>query len=303
MRFIPFAMAAAVALAAPLAAHAAEESQPLVDAAWLKVHQKDADLVVLDIRDNIGKTDLGAKPYIANAVLAPYETAGWRTRVDGVPGQVPPVAQISALIGNLGISNEDHVVIVPWGSSSSDFGTATRVYWTFKYLGDNNVSILDGGWRQYDAAGGARAAQPAKRAPATFVADVQPDLRATTADVKAALKNGTPLIDARPTAQFEGKVKSPADRVAGTLPGAKSLPNSNFYSAKYAHYADLKTIAELAKKVGLTKNEKSISFCNTGHLATVDWFAFHEILGDKNATMYDGSMAEWTKDPSRPVVQ
>ena len=111
----------------------------------------------------------------------------------------------------------DHVVIVPWGTDSSDFGTATRVYWTFKYLGDNNVSILDGGWRQYDAAGGARAATPARRAPATFVAHVQPQLRATTADVEAALGNGTPLIDARPTAQFEGKVKSPADRVAGTL--------------------------------------------------------------------------------------
>jgi len=257
--------------------------------------------VLLDIRDNVEKTDLGDKPYIANAVIAPYETAGWRTKVDGVPGQVPPVDQISALIGKLGISNDDHVIIVPWGTDSSDFGTATRVYWTFKYLGDDNVSILDGGWRQYDAAGGARAVAPASPAPVTFVAHVQPQLRATTQDVQQALKDGTPLVDARPTAQYEGKVKSPADRVAGTLPGAKSLPNSELYSAKYARFAKPETIAALAQKVGLKSGEKNIEFCNTGHLATVDWFAFHEILGDKNATMYDGSMSEWTRDPSHPV--
>lgn len=302
MRFAPFALALAVAVAAPLAAQAAEKSQPLVDTAWLTAHQNDKDVVVLDIRDNVAKTDLGEKPYIANAAVAPYETAGWRTKVDGVPGQVPPTDQISALIGKLGISNKDHVVIVPWGTDSSDFGTATRVYWTFKYLGDNNVSILDGGWRQYAAADGDRVAKPASRTPTTFVADVQPQLRATTAEVQAALKNGTLLVDARPPAQYEGKVKSPADRVAGTLPGAKNLPNSEFYSAKYAKFASPQTIAALSQKLGLKDGEKNITFCNTGHLATVDWFAFHEILGNKNAIMYDGSMSEWTKDPSRPVV-
>ena len=87
------------------------------------------------------------------------------------------------------------------------------------------------------------------------------------------------------------------------MPGARSLPNSDFYSAKYARFADPRTVAALAKKLGLKKDAKNVAFCNTGHLATVDWFAFHEILGDKNATMYDGSMSEWTKDPGRPVVQ
>lgn len=300
MRFAPIAIVFAMAIATPLAANAAE-SQPLVDTAWLKAHQNDKDVVLLDIRTDVAKTDLGDKPYIANAVVAPYDTAGWRTTVDGVPGQVPPVDQISATIGKLGITNKDHVVIVSWGTDSTDFGGATRVYWTFKYLGDDNVSILDGGWRQYDAAGGARVATPATRAPASFAADVQPQLRATTADVEAALKDGTPLIDARPVDQYEGKVKSPVDRVAGTIPGAISLPNSDFYNATYARFAKSDAIASLTQKAGLKKDEKEIAFCNTGHWASVAWFGLHEVLGDKNATMYDGSMAEWTKDPNRPV--
>lgn len=301
MRSALLATALTASLVAPAAAGAA--NQPLVDTAWLTAHRDDGDVVIIDIRDNVENTDLGDKPYIAEAVVAPYEKAGWRTTVDGVPGQVPPAEEISATIGKLGISATDHVVIVPWGTDSSDFGTATRVYWTFKYLGDNNVSILDGGWRQYDAAGGPRAAAPASRPAVTFIANVQPRLRATTADVEAALRDGSSLIDGRPTAQFEGKAKSPAVRVAGTLPGAVSLPNSDFYSADHARFAKPEAVAALADKVGLKADGKTIAFCNTGHLASVVWFGFSEILGDKNASLYDGSMSEWTRDPNRPVVQ
>ena len=37
-----------------------------------------------------------------------------------------------------------------------------------------------------------------------------------------------------------------------------------------------------------------IAFCNTGHWATLDWFVMSELLGNKDARMYDGSMLEWT---------
>ena len=139
-------LAAAVMVAVPVFAHAAEVT-PLVTAEWLKSQAGDENLVIVDIRDDIEKTDLGELPYLANAVVAPYGSAGWRTEVDGVPGQIPAEEQIAGLIGGLGIDGDDHVVIVPWGTDSSEFGGATRVYWTFKYLGHDDVSILDGGWR------------------------------------------------------------------------------------------------------------------------------------------------------------
>ncbi len=56
------------------------------------------------------------------------------------------VEQISNLIGSLGIGNQDHVVLIPYGTSSSKMGTATRIYWTFKVLGHDKVSILTAGW-------------------------------------------------------------------------------------------------------------------------------------------------------------
>lgn len=300
MRFASLAAAAIVVLAAPFVAQAAEVT-PLVTADWVKANVGNENVVVLDIRDKVAETDLGELPYIANAVVAPYATAGWRTEVDGVPGQIPPVEQVAALIGSLGIDGDDHVVIVPWGTDSSEFGGATRVYWTFKYLGHDAVSILDGGWRQYDAVGGERVAAAATPVAVEFPYSVRDEMRATTADVVAALADGTKLVDGRPEEQFLGQSKSPVVRIEGTIPGARNLPHSKFYRADYASFALPETVAALTQSVGLGTDEKSIVFCNTGHWASVAWFALHEIGGNKNTAMYDGSMAEWASDPARPI--
>lgn len=300
MRIAQLTFALAVGFAAPAFAQSSD-IRPLVDAGWVKANSGKDDVVILDIRDKVAETDLGDKPYIANAVVAPYASAGWRTEVNGIPGMLPPLDQITKLIGDLGIDNDDHVVIVPWGTDSTEFGGATRVYWTFKYLGHDEVSILDGGWRQYDAAGGERIAEPVKPEPAKFDYELQEDLLATTAEVEAALKAGTKLIDGRPAEQYEGKSKSPVVRIEGTIPGAVNLKHSDLYSAEYASFAQPETLKTLSEAIGLAGGQENITFCNTGHWASVPWFALHEILGNEKTSMYDGSMAEWAADPARPV--
>lgn len=296
MRSLLIAVTAAAVFATPAFA------QPLVDAQWLIENGANENVVVVDIRADIEGTDLGELPYVANAVVAPYNTAGWRTEIDGVPGKIPAVEDIASLIGGLGIDNGDHVVIVPWGTNSSEIGGATRVYWTFKYLGHDGVSILDGGWRQYDAVGGARIAEPITPQPVVFEVALQENLLATTDEVLEALRNGTSLVDGRPLEQFLGQTKSPVVAALGTIPGSINIPHSEFYSSEFARFAQPETVEALVAAVGLGSNEANISFCNTGHWASVAWFGLSEILGNKQSSMYDGSMSEWTQDPSRPVL-
>jgi len=300
MRIVATSLALAI-LGSAVPAVAQDAVKPLVDAAWVKENSGKDNVVVIDIRDKVAETELGDKPYLANAVVAPYASAGWRTEVQGIPGMLPPVEDLAKLIGDLGIDNDDHVVIVPWGTDSTEFGGATRVYWTFKYLGHDQVSILDGGWRQYDAAGGERVAEAAKQEPATFTVELNDKIRATTADVETALKDGTKLVDGRPTEQYEGKSKSPIVRAEGTLPGAVNIKHSDFYSAENAVFSTPETVKALSEAVGLAADQQNIVFCNTGHWASVAWFGLSEVLGNKNTRMYDGSMAEWTSDPARPI--
>ena len=51
----------------------------------------------------------------------------------------------------------------------------------------------------------------------------------------------------------------------------------------------------------IEQDADEIAFCNTGHWASVAWFGLSEILGNKKTKLYDGSMADWTSDESRPV--
>lgn len=298
MRIASMALALVIGVASSARA---DNASPLVDVEWVKANAAQETVVILDIRDGIEGTDLGSEPYIEGAVVAPYGSAGWRTEIDGVPGMLPPVNEVARLIGSLGIDNDDHVVIVPWGTDSTEFGSATRVYWTFKYLGHDAVSILDGGWRQYDAAGGPRSAEPAQPQSAEFSYKLRDDLLATTEEVTAALEAGVKLVDGRPAEQFEGRAKSPVVQTKGTIPGAVNIQHSALYSAEYALFARPETVRTLAEAVGLGAEEENITFCNTGHWASIAWFGLSEVLGNKNTSMYDGSMAAWAADPSRPV--
>jgi thiosulfate/3-mercaptopyruvate sulfurtransferase len=50
----------------------------------------------------------------------------------------------------------------------------------------------------------------------------------------------------------------------------------------------------MMKTVGLNSGKEIIDYCNTGHLASGLWFVTHEIVGDKKARLYDGSIVEYS---------
>lgn len=277
---------------------------PLVSASWLKSKLADPSLIVLDVRpqDQAGGEAGFAKGHVPGAVFADYATAGWRTTVKGVPGMLPPIRDLEALIGSLGIGKGKHVVIVAAGRDATDFGAATRVYWTFKVVGHDAVSILDGGWRAWTAdAANPIATGPATPKPAKFTAAFRPKLVADADDVTRAAANGVPLIDARPRPQYLGTAKSPVVKAAGTIPGAVNIENTQFYDGRIGAFSTRETIAAVLEKAGVKAEGGAITFCNTGHWASVAWFGLSEVLGNKQTRLYDGSMADWTAGPSRPV--
>ena len=280
-------------------------AEPLISVDWLKSNLSNEKLIILDIRNKIdgGSKDAFEVSHIPTAVYSNYLEDGWRTTVDGIVGKLPPLKDLEILIGGLGINNDSHVIVVPGGVSSTDFGSASRVYWTFKVLGHNNVSILDGG---YAAWIGQLPTQietgTVNPTTAIFKADFQSKYLATTEDVVNALANNSSvLVDARPEEQFLGKSKSGKALAAGTIPGSFNLQQQTLVEDNTSFFKDAITVAQLVKEVGIESKEGEIVFCNTGHWATVAWFALSEVLGHDNVKNYDGSMVEWTADPARPL--
>ncbi len=278
-------------------------AQALVNTTWLRQHLNDTNLVVIDVFDDDQRTQFAAE-HIPGARIADFTHDGWRAKVGAAPGMLPPIKDAEKLIGSFGIDNHSHVVLVPGGRDKGDFNASARVYWTFKALGHDDVSILEGGDKAWfaDRSNPVATGPAAPTQPRTFVAHFRPEYLATREEVKDALRTGdVQLVDARPPAQYEGKVKSPVDRVAGTLPGAVNVPAEQLVTADGTRRADATIVDRLIVKAGAKTAGKQIAFCNTGHLAAGTWFLLHEIKGNNQAKLYAGSMSDWTSDPALPV--
>lgn len=300
--FVAAGLSALVTLGATFTASAAE-TQPLVSVSWLKQHLNDQNLLVLDIRSAIDGG--GAKAYeeahIPRSVHSDYDKAGWRVTRNDVPFMLPTVAELEKLIGDIGIDETTHVVVVPAGVSFTDFGSAARTYWTLKVVGVPNVSILDGGVAAWKAAGLPLENGVKKPSPTIFAATLNEKLLSRLEDVTTSetVKNAT-LLDARPASFFNGKEKAPAAKAYGHIPGAVNLDSASFYDAATNKLKPRAELAALAAQ--LPAQGPVIAYCNTGHWAATDWFVLHELLGRKDVSLYDGSMVEWTAKATRPIA-
>jgi thiosulfate/3-mercaptopyruvate sulfurtransferase len=295
------ALAAIMTLGATFTASAAPAAQPMVSVEWLKAHLSDKDVVVLDIRSAIdgGGAKAYAEGHVPGSVHSDYDKAGWRVTRNNVPFMLPTVAELEKLIGDVGIDEDKHVVVVPAGVSFTDFGSAARTYWTLKVVGLKNVSILDGGVAAWRAAGLPLESGDNKPSATIFTANVDKSLLAQGSEVEAIeSKGGATLIDARPASFFFGKEKAPNASAYGHIPGALNLDSASYYESASNR---LKPKAELAALSAQVPAGPAVSYCNTGHWAATDWFVLHELLGRADVRLYDGSMVEWTADANRPV--
>lgn len=285
----------------------AADVAPLVEADWLAERLGDEDLVVLDVRSGIdegGDRDSFEAAHIPGSVYSSYTEAGWRVTRNEVSGLLPSVSSLESLIGGLGIDNDDTVVIVPAGTGATDFGSAARVYWTFKVLGHDEVAILDGGFagwltQEQEVASGVITPPDA----ADFQGELDATLIATTEEVQAARETQAQLVDARPADYFRGETQSPAATAPGTIPGARNLPYHRLLTQRQqAWYLDDEVLGARINATELDREVPTVAFCNTGHWAAIDWFVLSEVAGFDQVRLYDGSMAEWTRGEDLPLA-
>lgn len=299
---IPAIVLLALTLVVP-ATSFARDFGPLVSVDWLAASLDADDLVVVDVRSAIDGSDREdfEAGHIPGAVYSSYTGAGWRQTSDGVPGLLPEVEDLEHLIGGLGIDNDTDVVIVPAGVGSTDFGSAARIYWTFRVLGHDRVAILNGGHRAWVEGGHDVETGWNEAEPAEFAADFRPELIADADAVEEARQAGVQLVDNRPAEQYLGREAHPAARAAGTIPGARNLEQQKLTHEGTAFMIDDETLGALMAEAGIEDGGRTITFCNTGHWAAIGWFALSEIAGHDNVAMYDGSMVDWSRDENRPL--
>ena len=275
----------ALGLGLPMAAVATPEGwSPLLEPAGLAG--------LLEAEDNIrivhvsGDFEAG---HIPGAAFSAY--SAWRGGPAN-PGALLDPETYATEAARLGIDTDTPVVIVHSGANPSDMGTAARVYWTLKSLGVQDLALLNGGFAAW-----AEADLPVSTTPGTieqsdFTGNWHEDWYISTAEVADLVDSGEArLIDSRPQGFFEGIAWSIAR--PGTVRGAENVEFADFFDGNRMVNPD--RAREIAFANGLEDAPITVSFCNTGHWAALNWFALSELAGIENTRLYAESMAEYAQ--------
>ena len=219
-------------------------------------------------------------------------------------GRVPPPdSLLESRLRALGLSNARPVLVV---GAPGGWGEEGRVAWNLLYWGADEVWLLDGGfpsWRT-DPARPVESGEVRKVAPGNFVLDVRPERRIETRELKAAADAaGASLLDARTPAEFAGETMAGQKR-GGHIPGARLVPAKSLYGSdgRYVGAEELERLAGLGPPTTKGSRDRPITYCTGGVRSALLAVLLEARLGVVAAN-YDGSLWEWSADPSLPLVK
>lgn len=229
-----------------------------------------------------------AAGHIPGAAYSPYEN--WRGGPSN-PGALLPELEYELEAARVGVDEDIPVVLVHSGANQTDMGTAARVYWTLKSLGVQDLALLNGGFAAWQEAQLPVSTTPAEIEESGFMAEWSDEWYISTSEVVALVDAGEArLLDSRPKGFFEGITWSIAR--PGTVRGAENLEYGDFFEGN--RMVSPERAREIAEAKGLADAPITVSFCNTGHWAALNWFALSELAGIENTRLYAESMAEYT---------
>ncbi|XP_062387565.1 3-mercaptopyruvate sulfurtransferase [Sardina pilchardus] len=205
---------------------------------------------------------------------------------------LPSETEFAAYVGNLGISNDTHVIVY----DTSDFGgfAAPRVWWMFRFFGHESVSVLNGGMKNWLNEGHPVSSEYSKPERADF--------RSTTTNsswVKTyedVLQNVSTkqfqVVDARANGRFRGIEPEPRPTTEpGHIPGTINMPFPNFMDSAGLE-KDPEELARMFQQAGVDLKKPFWVTCGSGVTACHIALAAH-LCGHPGVSLYDGSWSEW----------
>ena len=273
----------------------------LIDPTTLASFLADEQWIVVDCRFDLTDAAKGEQLYLESHIPgAQYahlerDLSAAKTGTNG-RHPLPSVDQMRERFGALGIAPRKQVV-----AYDADSGMyAARLWWMLRYMGHDQVAVLDGGFARWVREGRAVRGGRERSVPATFTGTPRGEWRL---DAKAVLEGlddpARVLVDARAEPRFRGETE-PLDKKAGHIPGAQNF----FFQRNLADDKTFKSPAALREEwatvLGATIPDQVVMYCGSGVTACHNLLAL-ELAGLPGARLYPGSWSEWSSDPSRPI--
>jgi len=272
------------------ASHPFSQEPPiLVSPQWLNDHQKDANVVIVQV--NFMKIDY-VEEHIAGAR---YLWPGWLAP-DSPEGAMnePDLTKASEIIGALGISNSSHVILC---HVRNEVSPTARMFLTFEYLGmKGKVSFLNGGLEAWKKAGYPVTKEVPVYKEGKFKAKLNPVIVDRTYVLNHLHSDSVTIVDARMARFFNGETTgNPRD---GHIAGAKNIPYTEMVDAASV-FKPTDQLQAYFTPVADTRSKELVTYCFIGQTASVVYMA-GRILGYP-MKLYDGSLQEWSRIKELPM--
>lgn len=261
----------------------------------------DPRLRIFDCRFDLARPDAGRARYL-DGHLPGAVYADLNRDLSAPPGPgtgrhpLPAPAEFERRLRRWGV-NRDSLVVA---CDECEGMYAARLWWMLRWLGHDEVAVLDGGIRRWLRLGLPLTDEIPAPAPGDFVARLRPGATADAGAVLAA--SGDPdarILDARAAERYRGEIE-PIDRVAGHVPGARNHPFGLSLDAEGRLLGRTALRESLAASLDGVPAGRTIAMCGSGVSACHLLLAL-EHAGLPGARLYPGSWSEWSSDPSRPV--
>lgn len=264
---------------------------------WLKDNLDREDLFIFDCRFNLENLGYGRKMYeeahIKNAHFINLEgDLSLKPSEHGGRHPLPSVEEFVKKLESYGLSNNSIVVIYDDG----DFSSAPRFWWMLKYIGFEEVYVLEGGFYSWSLKGFPMSKIEPKRTLGSIQYDIEKNMICDINYVKSKIDSeDTLIIDSRDRNRYLG-IEEPMDKKPGHIPNAKNYP----WKENYANFTikPEKKIKERFKK--LAEFKEIIVYCGSGITACANIIILDEI-GIKTK-LYSGSYSDWVSYEDNPVV-
>lgn len=281
------------------------KANPLISAQELSNLLKTAsNLVVCDCRFELTNPQQGLQLYNDGHIPGARhvdldQVLSVKGRADQGRHPLPARELFAQKMAAIGISDDTHVVCY----DANDSMFAARLWWMLRWIGHDNVSVLDGGfklWQQADYEVTTEPPQPAREGMLTL----RDSLTKTVGfeEVLANIDSAERLVvDARSPDRFRGENET-LDPIGGHIPGAANRFFKDNLQASGA-FKDAQTLRnELTASLRGRDPDRVISQCGSGVTACHNLLAM-EVAGLSGAALYPGSWSQWSNTKDTPVAR
>lgn len=266
----------------------------------LEKHLNDPNWVIIDCRFDLAKPDWGFTNYQeAHIPMAGYahldkDLAGPITSETG-RHPLPNIETMARRLGSWGIGPATQVVV--YDTAGGAF--ADRLWWLLRFLGHQQVAVLDGGFQKWQRESRPVASGVEQRAPVTFTASPDWSMIVAAEEVERIRQDPAYLlVDARAPERYRGE-KEPIDPIAGHIPGALNRFHGQNLSQEGVFLPPEQLRSEFKALIGDTPPENVVVYCGSG-VTSIHHILAMESAGLPGARLYLGSWSEWIRDPKRP---